>query len=176
MILLMYFVQFALAPERDVSEGRQAAIQILREDVGNGFPMLSGIERVRAYESVCRMKKPYYPICFTKTGPMKRKTDINNLAKTFDHSTEPLAQIVQAWQLGFIGGVPNSQAPNVELALQKLSFSCHKKSYAPGCSYLGDMYSHGVGVEQDYHKALGLYEEVAKLQRHIWLCSKGIFI
>ena len=33
------------------------------------------------------------------------KTNINNLAKTFGHSTEPLAQVVQAWQLGFIGGV-----------------------------------------------------------------------
>ena len=53
MILLMYFVQIAFIAWPDVSEGRQAAIQILREDVGNGFPMLSGTERVRAYESVC---------------------------------------------------------------------------------------------------------------------------
>ena len=102
MILLMYFIHFALAAWPDVSEGRQAAVQILREDVGNGFPMLSGTERIRAYESVCRMKKPYYPICFYKDWTDEQgKTDINNLAKNFGHSTEPLAQVVNAWQLGF---------------------------------------------------------------------------
>ena len=165
MILLMYFVQFALAAWPDASEGRQVAVQILREDVGNGFPMLSGTERVRAYESVCRMKKPYYPICSTKIGPMNKEKQISTtLQKPLVTPLNHWHKLSMLWQLGFIGGVPSTQAPNVELALQKLSFSCHEKSYAPGCSYLGDMYSHGVGVEQDYHKALELYEEALRGQ------------
>ena len=66
MILLTCFIYFALAAWPDASEGRQAALQILREDIGNGFPMLTGTERIRAYESICKMQKPYYPICSYK--------------------------------------------------------------------------------------------------------------
>ena len=174
MILLTCFIYFALAAWPDASEGRQAALQILREDIGNGFPLLTGTERIRAYESICKMQKPYYPICSYKDWTNEQeKTDIESLVEIFVHRTEPLAQVVHAWQLGFIGGVPNSQAPNVELAQQKLSFSCHKKSYAPGCSYLGDMYLYGVGVEQNYHKALELYEEACKANDVYGCAQKG---
>ena len=155
----------------DSSASRTAAIQILREDIGTGYPMLMDEERTQAYSSACNMKRKYFPIChFDEWVDQYGKTDLQKVAKSFDHPTEPLALVVTAWSLGFTNGVPSEQSVNPQSAAKKLELACYDKSYAPGCSYLGDMYAAGVGVSKILKRLLN-YMEKRRGSRHIWMCS-----
>ena len=169
------FIGNAQAAWPDSSASRTAAIQILREDIGTGYPMLMDEERTQAYSSACNMKRKYFPIChFDEWVDQYGKTDLQKVAKSFDHPTEPLALVVTAWSLGFTNGVPSEQSVNPQSAAKKLELACYDKSYAPGCSYLGDMYAAGVGVSKNTQKAFELYEEACEAQDIYGCAQQGL--
>ena len=116
----------------DSSASRTAAIQILREDIGTGYPMLMDEERTQAYSSACNMKRKYFPIChFDEWVDQYGKLEIyKKLRKSFDHPTEPLTLVVTTWSLGFTNGVPSEQSVNPQSATRKLELACYDKSYA----------------------------------------------
>ena len=72
----------------DSSASRTATIQILREDIGTGYPMLMDEERTQAYSSACNMKK-YFPICHFDEWVDHMVKQIYKVAKV-SITTEPL--------------------------------------------------------------------------------------
>ena len=49
--------------------------------------------------------------------------------------------------------------PQIRKSISAFHTACEEKAYAPGCTYLGDMYWKGVGVAEDRDKADAYFEK-----------------
>ena len=171
MLLLLFSVAFAAWP--DAFEHRIAGMEALRYDLAMpGIPYQK--EQVLSrYKLACDLK--YYDVCNPEDWMGDEGGDAGIALKKFENkctkSKSPLACVVTGFGYGMVGEKVSSDAMNPQKALQAFRSACKEKAYAPGCTYLGDMYAKGVGVAQSYEMAEKLYKEACKA-KDIWGCHR----
>lgn len=112
------------------------------------------------YEKGCELKSSMaclYPRWWREDG----RGDLQAAGRVFAGRcpAEPLACVVVGWAATLDEhGVLVPDAPRAAEGARAFEAACDK-SYAPGCTHLGELYLHGIGVERDLDRARRLLAE-----------------
>lgn len=146
-----------VAASKDPYEGRVAAMQAFRLDFGWAGVVISKERIVELYKDACKNKSTNackYESWIGATGG-----DIAKAVQTIGSRcpSEPQSCVV----VGFYysrDAKGNLNPTDAGKALNAFSQSCGK-TYAPGCTHLGEMHLYGVGTPANADKARDLFEE-----------------
>ncbi len=171
VVLCLTLTAFAAWP--DSFEHRIAAMEALRYDFAMpGIPHNESVV-LSKYKVAC--DKGYFDVCHPEEWVSAEESDALAAAafmqKKCTKSNSPLPCVVVGMANGMKDGRVSLDAPNPQKAYQAFNTACEKKAYAPGCTYLGDMFRDGVAVEQDRDKARAYYEEACKA-KDVWGCHR----
>ena len=124
------------------------------------------------YQIAC--DKGYFDVCHQKSGWEMSNRWQPTLLPSWKRSAkieEPLQCVVVGMANGMVNEEISVDAPNPQKAFQAFTVACETKAYAPGCTYLGDMYWKGAGVAQDLNKSREYFEEACKA-KDVWGCHR----
>ena len=173
MWVWLLFIQVTLAAWPDSFEHRIAAMEALRYDLA-----MPGIPHNKAlilskYQIAC--EKGYFDVCHPEEWVNEDTSNPQDAAalmeKKCTKSKSPLQCVVVGMANGMVNEEISVDAPNPQKAFQAFHTACEVKAYAPGCTYLGDMYFKGVGVSQDLNQARLYFEEACKA-KDVWGCHR----
>ena len=171
----MWFVliQSVFAAWPDSFEHRIAAMEALRYDLAMpGIPHNPN-QVLSKYQVAC--DKGYFDVCHPEEWVGMESSNPLKAAALMESKCQKSNSPLQCVVVGMAYGMENEQisatAPNPKKAFAAFQTACEKKAYAPGCTYLGDMYLAGVGVSQDKDKARSYYEEACKA-KDVWGCHR----
>ena len=171
--IMILFSSFAFGAWPDSFAHRIAAMEALRYDLAMpGVPYQE--EQVRSrYTLACELK--YYDVCKPEKWLGKNGGDAEKALKVFEgkcnKSKSPLACVVTGFGYGMVNEEISAEAKNPKRAFAAFATACNEKAYGPGCTYLGDMYAKGVGVDLDPVRAEKYYKEACKA-KDIWGCHR----
>lgn len=173
MWIFFLFLHAAIAAWPDSFEHRIAAMEALRYDLAMpGIP--HNETKIRSkYQIAC--DKGYFDVCHPEewvgsdgSDPLKAASFME---KKCTKSKSPLQCVVVGMAYGMVDDEISAEAPDPKRAFTAFQTACTDKAYAPGCTYLGDMYWKGVTVEPDLNQAKLYYEEACKA-KDIWGCHR----
>ena len=173
MWVWLLFIQVSLAAWPDSFEHRIAAMDALRYDLA-----MPGIPHNKArilskYQIAC--DKGYFDVCHPEEWVGDERSDVLDAAsimeKKCNKSKSPLQCVVVGMANGMVNEEVSADAPNPQKAFQAFQTACEVKAYAPGCTYLGDMYWKGAAVPKDVGQARLYFEEACKA-KDVWGCHR----
>ncbi len=173
MILLFLTLLSAFAAWPDSFEHRIAAMEALRYDYAMPGVPYDKNKVFSKYTVAC--EKGYYDVCHPEEWVGDTQSDImvlaNKMEKKCSKSKSPLQCVLVGIAYGMKDKEVSTESLNPSKAFGAFQTACEDKAYAPGCTYLGDMYLAGVGTDQDTAKAKAYYEE-ACTAKDIWGCHR----
>jgi TPR repeat protein len=169
--ILLIFSAHAAWP--DSFEHRIAAMDALRYDLAMPGVPHDYAKVMSRYQVAC--DKGYLDVCHPEVWVSETGSDASKALDVFERkcskNKKPLACVAVGIGYGMVDEAVSSSASNPTKAFQAFTVACEEKAYAPGCTYLGDMYREGVAVAKDMSKAQAYYEEACKA-KDVWGCHR----